>query len=91
MTKIHQNVLPAKNQIEQKTHDHPTEFSIEITDHLSQVTDKETDAAIDNYVIDKRNKWKTLFPKETIIKSYGYPIKYKDYIFLLGKPVVVFK
>jgi|TARA_B110000090_G_C12974633_1_gene290303 hypothetical protein len=56
LTKIHQNVLPAKKQIEQKTHDHPTEFSIEITDHLSQVTDKETDAAIDNYVIDKRNK-----------------------------------
>ena len=30
-------------------------FTTEIIDRLKQVTDKETDAAIDNYIIDKRN------------------------------------
>jgi len=33
----------------------------------------------------------TLSPKEAIIKSYSYPIRYKDYIFIFGKPVIVFK
>ena len=31
-------------------------FTIEIIDRLEQVTDKETDAAIDNYAMGQRNK-----------------------------------
>ena len=31
-------------------------FEIQIIDKLSDVTDKEVDAAIDNYVIGQRNK-----------------------------------
>ena len=51
---LYKNVLPAQKQIEQTEPNHPLDFSIEIINRLDQVTDKETDAAIDNYVIDKR-------------------------------------
>ena len=53
---LYKNVLPAQKQIEQTEPEHPLNFEIEIIDKLSDVTDKEVDAAIDNYVIGQRNK-----------------------------------
>lgn len=53
---LYKNVLPAQKQIEQTEPEHPLNFEIEIIDRLEQVTDKETDAAIDSYVIGQRNK-----------------------------------
>ena len=53
---LYKNVLPAQKQIEQTEPEHPLNFEIQIIDKLSDVTDKEVDAAIDNYVIGQRNK-----------------------------------
>ena len=53
---LYKNVLPAQKQIEQTEPEHPLNFEIEIIDKLSDVTDKQVDAAIDNYVVGKRNK-----------------------------------
>ena len=53
---LYKNVLPAQKQIEQTEPEHPLNFEIEIIDKLSDVTDKEVDAAIDSYVIGQRNK-----------------------------------
>ena len=53
---LYKNVLPAQKQIEQTEPEHPLNFEIEIIDKLEQVTDKEVDTAIDEYVIGQRNK-----------------------------------
>ena len=53
---LYKNVLPAQKQIEQTESNHPLDFSIEIIDRLDQVTDAETEAAIDNYAMGQRNK-----------------------------------
>jgi hypothetical protein len=53
---LYKNVLPAQKQIEQTEPEHPLNFEIQIIDKLSDVTDKEVDAAIDSYVIGQRNK-----------------------------------
>jgi hypothetical protein len=53
---LYKNVLPAQKQIEQTEPEHPLNFEIQIIDKLSDVTDKQVDAAIDNYVVGKRNK-----------------------------------
>ena len=53
---LYKNVLPSQKQIEQTEPEHPLNFEIEIIDKLSDVTDKQVDAAIDNYVVGKRNK-----------------------------------
>ena len=50
------HVLPAQRQIEVDNLTQPTDITIEIIDKLSDVTDKEVDAAIDSYVIGQRNK-----------------------------------
>ena len=53
---LYKNVLPAQKQIEQTEPEHPLNFEITIIDKLEQVTDKEVDAAIDDYAIGERNK-----------------------------------
>ena len=53
---LYKNVLPAQKQIEQTEPEHPLNFEIEIIDRLEQVTEAETEKAIDNYVIGQRNK-----------------------------------
>ena len=40
------HVLPAQKQIEVDTIEHPINFQVEIIDRLSQVSDKDVDAAI---------------------------------------------
>ena len=53
---LYKNVLPAQKQIEQTEPEHPLNFEIQIIDKLSDVTDKQVDAAIDNYAMGQRNK-----------------------------------
>ena len=53
---LFKHVLPSQKQIEVDTIDHPVNFQVEIIDRLSQVTEKECEAAIDDWVQDKRNK-----------------------------------
>ena len=53
---LYKNVLPSQKQIEQTEPEHPLNFEIEIIDRLEQVTEAETEKAIDNYVIGQRNK-----------------------------------
>ena len=43
---LFKHVLPAQKQIETDTISHPTNFQVEIIDRLSQVSDKDIDAAI---------------------------------------------
>ena len=51
-----QYVVPRLRSIEQKEPQEEQKFTIEIIDRLEQVTDKETEAAIDNYAMGQRNK-----------------------------------
>ena len=51
-----QYVVPRLRSIEQKEPQEQQNITIEIIDRLDQVTDKETDAAIDNYAMGQRNK-----------------------------------
>ena len=51
-----QYVVPRLRSIEQKEPQEEQKFTIEIIDRLDQVTDAETDAAIDNYAMGQRNK-----------------------------------
>jgi len=53
---LYKVVVPQQRQIETETIDHPVNFQVEIIDRLSQVTEKECEAAIDTWVQDKRNK-----------------------------------
>ena len=51
-----QYVVPRLRSIEQKEPQEQHNITVEIIDRLDQVTDAETDAAIDNYAIGQRNK-----------------------------------
>ena len=51
-----QYVVPRLRSIEQKEPQEEQKFTIEIIDRLDQVTDAETDAAIDNYAMGQSNK-----------------------------------
>ena len=53
---LYKVVVPQQRQIETENINEPTEITVEIIDRLSQVTEKECDAAIDDWVQDKRNK-----------------------------------
>lgn len=43
---LFKHVLPAQKQIETESINHPVNFQVEIIDRLSQVSDKDVDAAI---------------------------------------------
>ena len=43
---LFKHVLPAQKQVEVDTIEHPVNFQVEIIDRLSQVSDKDVDAAI---------------------------------------------
>jgi len=53
---LYKVVVPQQRQIETENINEPTEITIEIIDRLSQVTENEAEAAIDEWVKDKRNK-----------------------------------
>ena len=53
---LYKVVVPQQRQIETETINEPTEFTVEIIDRLSQVTENEAEAAIDDWVQNKRNK-----------------------------------
>ena len=50
------HVLPAQKQIEVDTIQHPTEFQIEVIEKLADVTNKDLDKSIDQWVDNQRNK-----------------------------------
>ena len=53
---LYKVVVPQQRQIETETINEPTEITVEIIDRLSQVTENEAEAAIDDWVQNKRNK-----------------------------------
>ena len=53
---LYKVVVPQQRQIEQETIEQNTNFTVEIIDRLSQVTENEAEQAIDDWVQDKRNK-----------------------------------
>ena len=53
---LYKVVVPQQRQIEQENINEPTEITVEIIDRLSQVTENEAEAAIDDWVQNKRKK-----------------------------------
>ena len=53
---LYKVVVPQQRQIETETIEQNTNFTVEIIDRLSQVTENEAEQAIDDWVQDKRNK-----------------------------------